>query len=105
MQIIETSVFTELVAQNMSDHDYHALQLYLSIHPDSGDLIPGAGGLREIRWKRQGKGKRSGVRVIYYWNPFREIVLMLFVYSKNRHSDLDVHQLKQLRNLVGKEFK
>lgn len=105
MQIVETSVFTALIAQMMSKNDYHALQLYLSIHPDAGDLIPGSGGLRKLRWKNRMKGKRSGNRVIYYWNVRKDIILMLFIYSKNKHSDLDAHQLKQLRSLVMKEFK
>jgi len=58
MVIIETSIFTRLIQE---------LQQSLVQHQDLGDLIPGSGGLRKIRWKIEGKGKRGGIRVIYYW--------------------------------------
>ena len=43
------------------------MQWSLALHPGAGDLIPGSGGVRKLRWKADGKGKRGGVRVIYYW--------------------------------------
>jgi hypothetical protein len=66
MVIIETSVFTRLIQELMSDEGYRALQEVLITRPESGDLIKGSGGLRKIRWKLEGQGKRGGVRVIYY---------------------------------------
>jgi len=66
------------------------------MRPDAGDLIPGGGGLRKIRWSAQGRGKRGGVRVIYYWAVRQEQILMLLMYAKNERDDLTVEQLKVL---------
>jgi len=67
MVIVETSVFSRLIQELMSDEDYRALQEALITRPESGDIIKGSGGLRKIRWKLEGQGKRGGIRVIYYW--------------------------------------
>ena len=64
MVIIETSVFTRLIRELMSDDNYSELQDALIQKPDAGSLIPGSGGLRKVRWKVEGKGKRGGVRII-----------------------------------------
>jgi hypothetical protein len=66
MVIIETSIFTRQVVSLLSDEEYRGLQVLLANRPKAGDLIQGSSGLRKIRWGLEGKGKRSGVRVIYY---------------------------------------
>lgn len=66
MVIIETSIFTRLIRELMDDDSYAAVQEALVRKPDKGNLIQGSGGLRKIRWKIEGKGKRGGVRIIYY---------------------------------------
>ena len=64
MVIIETSIFTRQVQAFLDDDDYRRLQTVLVVRPDAGDLIPGGGGLRKIRWGAHGHGKRGGVRVL-----------------------------------------
>jgi mRNA-degrading endonuclease RelE of RelBE toxin-antitoxin system len=66
MVFIETSVFTKQVAELLSDEEYVSLQTYLAENPTAGDVIQGTGGLRKLRWAAMGKGKRGGVRVIYF---------------------------------------
>lgn len=66
MVIVETSLFTRLIKSLMSDEEYRVLQEALVSRPALGDLIPGSGGLRKVRWNTTGQGKRGGVRVIYY---------------------------------------
>jgi len=68
MVIIETSIFTKRIKELMSDNVYSELQNALVAYPESGKLIQGSGGLRKIRWGTAGKGKRGGVRAIYYFN-------------------------------------
>lgn len=63
---IESSIFERELPIYLDDDEYAALQWFLMEHPEAGDVIPGAGGLRKLRWKRPGTGKRGGVRVIYY---------------------------------------
>jgi mRNA-degrading endonuclease RelE of RelBE toxin-antitoxin system len=104
MVIIETSVFTKLVLSQMSDEEYRQLQIMLCVLPDTGDLIPGSGGLRKVRWGHQGKGKKGGLRVIYYWVKEPGKILMLYLYKKNKQSDLTPNQLKTLKQVVEEEF-
>ncbi|MFC1853870.1 type II toxin-antitoxin system RelE/ParE family toxin [candidate division CSSED10-310 bacterium] len=100
MVIIETSIFTKTVKELISDDDYRGLQHALVLRPDVGKLIPGGGGLRKIRWNIPGKGKRSGFRVIYFWDKPNETIFMLLIYKKTKLDDLTKSQLKILRNLV-----
>ena len=104
MVVIETSVFTRQVRRLLSEAGYHRLQVELALRPDLGDLIPGGGGLRKVRWARRGQGKRGGVRVIYYWAVAREQLLLLFVYGKNVRDDLTPAQLRTLRRIVEDEY-
>ena len=87
MVIVETRVFTKKVETLLTDDDYRCLQDELVSRPDAGKIIPGSGGLRKLRWAGSGRGKRGGVRVIYYVLPHRGILLMLLMYSKkeSRH--------------------
>jgi mRNA-degrading endonuclease RelE of RelBE toxin-antitoxin system len=100
MVIIETPIFTKTIQSLMSEDDYRQLQSALVIRPDMGDLIPGSGGLRKLRWRTPGRGKRGGVRVIYYWVMSREEIWMLLAYAKAKKEDLSPQQLKLLRRIV-----
>ncbi len=100
MVIIETPIFTKLIKELMSDDEYKALQEALVCRPDLGEVIQGSGGLRKVRWRQEGQGKRSGVRVIYYWVVDNYQLRMLYVYPKSQKSDLTQEQLKQLRVIV-----
>jgi hypothetical protein len=104
MVIIETSIFTRQVQGLLSDNEYRRLQMMLVLDPDAGVVIPGSGGLRKIRWSLEGKGKRGGVRVIYYWAVSESQVLMLLIYAKNEMSDLTREQIKILRTIVEEEY-
>ena len=87
------------MSAELPDEAYRALQWLLLLRPDAGALIPGSGGLRKLRWALPGRGKRGGVRVIYYWKPVDRLYL-LFMYPKNARGDLAPRQLKALRALV-----
>jgi len=100
MIIVETTVFNRLIGQLMDDDRYRELQALLIENPDIGDLIQGSGGLRKIRWKLTGRGKRGGVRVIYYWAVSVDQIRMLYVYSKSDQENLTKDQLKVLRQIV-----
>lgn len=100
MLIVETSIFSRLIQELMSDDEYRQLQEALIIRPDMGDLIKGSGGLRKVRWKLEGKGKSGGVRVIYYWVTADDEIRMLYVYRKSRQSDLTPEQISTLKTIV-----
>lgn len=100
MEFFETPVFTKRINQLISDEDYHLLQLKLTIWPETGELIKHSGGLRKIRWAPTGRGKSSGIRVIYYYIEQNARIFMLFAYSKKETDDLTPGQVRQLRRLV-----
>jgi hypothetical protein len=104
MEIIETSVFTRQIRDLIEDDDYAELQLALVGRPDLGDLIPRSGGLRKVRWGQAKRGKRGGIRVIYYWHGPDDVIYMLLAYAKSSQENLTPEQLKLLRRLVREEF-
>ena len=99
MIFIETKVFTKAILSCMGDAEYARLQDHLVRHPDSGDLIPGGGGLRKVRWKGSGRGKRGGTRIIYYWE-IQGKIYMLLAYPKNKKDDLTAEEKAELRKLI-----
>lgn len=96
----ETTSFTRRVLEYLGDESYARLQWYLLRRPEAGDLMPGSGGLRKVRWAAVGKGKRGGARVIYYWAAARDLLFMLDIYAKGEKEDLTPDELKELRRLV-----
>lgn len=105
MRFVETPIFTKEVLDFLDDDEYRALQLALIFRPEQGAIIPGSGGLRKLRWGGKGRGKRGGLRVIYYQAKEEDTFYMLFVYTKNEKEDLTSTQLRVLGRLVREEFK
>lgn len=101
MELIETSVFSRQVREQWDEEEYRAFQLHLVLHPDAGPVIPGSGGLRKVRWRVSGRGKRGGARVIYYWKSAAGKIYLVFLYPKNVRSDLLARELRALRELVS----
>lgn len=93
---IETSVFTKLIYDYLSDEEYLGLQNYLLQHPDAGDIVPGSGGVHKVRWTLEGRSKRGGVRIIYYWKPSADEIWMITVYAKNEASTIPGHVLRKI---------
>jgi hypothetical protein len=104
MVIVETRGFTARIVGLLSNEDYRLLQLDLVRAPEAGRVIPGTGGLRKLRWGASGRGKRGGARIIYFWHPKSQSVLMLFAYPKNERSDLTPAQKRALRKVVETEY-
>jgi mRNA-degrading endonuclease RelE of RelBE toxin-antitoxin system len=106
VRFIETPVFTATLRRQLDDETYRALQLALLLRPEQGLIIRGSGGLRKLRWgvPHRGRGKRGGLRLIYYWEPDLDVIYMLYLYAKNEQGDMTPAQLRVLRRLVQEEF-
>ena len=77
------------------------MQAFLADRPEAGNVIKSSGGMRKLRWAGSGRGKRGGLRVIYYWWVAKDRISMLLMYPKNEQDDLTADQLKQLRNQLA----
>lgn len=87
----------------LGEEDYRGLQNYLLQHPESGDLVRGSDGVRNVRWAADGKGKSGGVRVIYYWKKSDREMWMLTVYSKSERVTIPSHQLKKIAEAINND--
>jgi hypothetical protein len=104
MRFVETPVFTGSLRGLLSAEEYRQLQIALLLRPEQGAVIRGSGGLRKLRWGVAGRGKRGGIRLIYYWEPADELFYMLYAYPKNVQDDLTPSQVRVLRRLVEEEL-
>lgn len=84
----------------LSEAERGELVDFLARDPEVGDLLPGTGGLRKLRWARQGKGKRGGYRAIYYFFSEAMPVYLLAAYAKNQQIDLTPQQRARLTQLA-----
>jgi hypothetical protein len=100
MVFVELTPFVAFRAEYWSDDELRALQSFLLVSPDSGDLIRGGAGLRKLRWSVQGRGKRGGARVIYYWHVPGERIYLIHGYAKSEREDLTPQQVRTLAELM-----
>lgn len=100
MIFIEHPVFTRRIMELLTDEEYRAFQTELAANPETGDVIPGLGGLRKIRLALPGRGKRGGARVLYLLFMRAETVFLLYVFAKGAFEDLPPDKRKVIRNLV-----
>ncbi|WP_305041598.1 type II toxin-antitoxin system RelE/ParE family toxin [Geoalkalibacter sp.] len=100
MTIAETGEFSRHCKNLLNEGERNALIDYLAEHPEAGDLIEGTGGIRKLRWAREGRGKSGGVRVIYYFHSQRMPLYLLTVYGKNQKANLTANEKSALRGLV-----
>jgi len=98
---IESPIFTKLIGDYLDDDEYSKLQNHLLKSPKSGNLIRGSGGVRKVRWSSGGKGKRGGIRVIYYV-PDGDSLWLLTVYSKGEADTIPGPVLKQIKEAMEK---
>ena len=97
---IETKLFTRLVSEYLSDDEYGELQRTLISNPEAGDVVPGSGGVRKLRWRGSGRGKRGGYRVIYFAKLTQGVIWMLTLYPKSVAENIPAHVLRQIRKEV-----
>jgi len=100
--VVETEEFLADVKGVLSEDEHDDLILYVALHPEAGDVTPGTGGLRKLRWTAKGEGKRGGSRVIYYFHDIHVPLFLMAIFAKNVQADLSPRQRKALtRQLRG----
>ena len=100
--IRETPLFTKAFDKIASEKERRDLYVHLAARPDDGDVISGSGGLRKLRWKRPGMGKRGGMRVIYYYFDQFGLISLLVAYAKSEKEDISKQDVAVMAALVDK---
>lgn len=102
----ETPLFSRLLRDYLTDESYRELQQALLENPGFGDVMPGTGGFRKLRWEdsRRGKGKRGGLRVIYYYLTVDRQIWFFTLYGKDEAADLTAEEKKVLKKAIQAEL-
>jgi mRNA-degrading endonuclease RelE of RelBE toxin-antitoxin system len=100
LTVAQTSVFQKHAAKIWSDDELDQFVNWIALNPLAGDVIPGSGGLRKVRWAASGRGKRGGARVIYFNVMKQGTIWLLMIYTKSRFDNLPLSILKELKNEI-----
>ena len=95
--VAQTEFFLRQAAQVWSPEEHEAFIDFIALNPEAGDVVPGLGGIRKVRWSREGMGKRGGSRVIYFFYDEDAPIYLLQIYAKGAKSDLSNDDKKVLR--------
>jgi hypothetical protein len=99
--VVELPLFQQMAGRLWDDAEREAFVDFISRNPEVGDVIPETGGVRKVRWQRQGTGKRGGVRVIYFYHNAQMPLFLMLIYAKAQREDMTADQKKQVRALAA----
>ena len=100
ISFVETKLFTRLVRELLTDDEHAQLQQALITDPETGDIVPGSGGVRKMRWGVAGRGKRGGLRVIHFLRTKQGQIWILTLYPKNVADNIPAHVLRQIKDEI-----
>lgn len=100
MTVVETPSFLREAAASLTDAERTKVISFLARNPEAGDVMPETGGARKLRWRAQGRGKRGGVRVIYYYHNKSLPLFMLNVFAKNEKANLTKAERNEMKSLL-----
>jgi hypothetical protein len=98
--VIETPTFVRLASDCWNDEDRTDFINFIAGDPEAGDVVPGSGGVRKLRWGSAGRGKRGGVRVIYFNRLANGEIWLLLVYRKSVQENIPAHVLRQIKEEI-----
>ena len=98
---MESPLFTKYWPDYWSEQEHGEFMAFVAGHPEAGDVVPGSGGCRKVRWSAGGKGKRGGVRVIYTTCLASGVVVALVIYGKGAVENIPAHILRQIAEEFG----
>ncbi len=96
---IELHSFSSVRDKYLNDAEFLTLQLFLNDHPDAGDVIRNSGGCRKLRWAIDGRGKRGGVRIIYFLRLDPDQIVLVTMYAKNVKENINPKILRRLKEV------
>jgi hypothetical protein len=95
--VIETPLFQRLADDHWTEEERSAFVSFIAANPEAGDVVPGSGGVRKVRWGLAGRGKRGGVRVIYFNRLSHGEIWLLVLYAKAKAENIPAHILRQIK--------
>lgn len=98
--VVETPEFLRRVEKLLDDEEREALIGFLAANPTAGDLIPGTGGVRKLRWGLEGRGKRGGARAIHFFHSARLPLFLLTAFAKNEQANVSRAEQNSFRALT-----
>ncbi len=98
--VIETPIFSKLCLDYWTEDERGAFAAWIAANPESGDVIPGSGGCRKVRWSRAGSGKRGGVRVIHYNQLADGRIYLLLIYAKSAKDNVPANVLLKIKETL-----
>lgn len=98
--VVEHPVGGRSPAEILDDEEYGSLAEYLAMNPLAGDVIPETGGVRKLRWRMAGRGKRGGLRIIYYYHDPSMPIFLLQAYQKGEKANLTSFEKKTMAAVV-----
>lgn len=104
LTLIESPIFTKLWPEYWSEEERGEFAAWLAQNPEAGDAVPGSGGVRKVRWSRQGMGKSGGVRVIYYNQLSISLIWLLTIYAKSKQENAPAHIVKALKQELVNDY-
>jgi hypothetical protein len=99
--VVEVDPFPVKAAQVWDDEERLEFIGFIANNPEAGNIMAGSGGVRKVRWRRPGAGKRGGVRVIYYYHDESMPLYLLTVYPKSRQENLSPAEVKAMKRIVS----
>ena len=106
--VVETPSFLRDVKKILTEEDRGDLIAFLAYNPTAGDILRGTGGVRKIRWAREGEGKSGGFRVVYFFHSTDIPLFALSVFAKNEKANLtqaERNELKELTAILVNEYR
>ena len=103
LTIVETPLFSKLVFDYLTDDEFAEFQFFLAENLEAGDVVPGSGGVRKIRWARRGMGKSGGARIIYFNRLSSGEIWLLTIYAKAKQENAPAHILKAMKEAIEYE--
>ena len=98
--VVETPTFVADASGLWSEEERGAFCAWIAANPETGDVIPGSGGCRKVRWTKAGIGKRGGVRVIYFTRRIRGEIWLLVIYAKSVRGSIPASTLRAVREAI-----
>lgn len=101
MHLFYTSTYQRAIRKLLPEDARRDMEAAIAATPDAAPVLRGTGGIRKLRWAGSGRGKRGGIRAVYFWNVRPEAIYMLTAYAKADRDDLTPADRKALTRLVA----